>query len=62
MSSYPAASHYTKKYKRQSMVSIARDFRSKLQVQVEASEQIRTKYTSRWTENECMRELSAEMT
>ena len=33
-----------------------------LQVQVKASEQIRTKYTSQWTVNECMRELSTEMT
>ena len=44
------------------MVNIARDFRNKLQVQLEASEQIRTKYTSQWTENECVRELSTEMT
>ena len=62
MSSYPAASHYTYQLMKKQMVNIARDFRSKLQVQVEASEQIRTKYTSQWTENECMRELSAEMT
>ena len=43
-SSYPAASHYPYKDKKQRMVNMARDFKSKLQVQVEASEQIRTKY------------------